>query len=74
MRKGEDNKYNPSLLSSTISLDIALSNYLLGSKNLEEDYAPPVKNPRKRRQRSTTPNPKVPTLSNRPSTRLRSKR
>ena len=49
MRKGEDNKYNSSLLSSTISLDIALSNYLLGSKNLEEDYALPIKNLRKRR-------------------------
>jgi len=74
MRKGEDNKYNFSLLSSIISLDVALSNCLLGSKNLEEDYALPIKNPRKRRQRSATPDPKVPTYSNRPSTRLRSKR
>ena len=74
MRKGEDDKYNSFLLSSTMSLDVALSNCLLGSENLEEDYAPPVKNLRKRRQRSATPDPKVPTHSNRPSTRLRSRR
>ena len=49
MRKGKDNKYNSSLLFSTIFLDKALSNYLLGSKNLEEDYALPIKNLRKRR-------------------------
>jgi len=49
MRKGEDDKYNLSLLSSIIFLDIALSNCLLGSKDLEEDYALPIKNPRKRR-------------------------
>jgi len=74
MRKSKDDKYNLSLLSSTISLDIALSDYLLGSKDLEEDYALPVKNPRKRRRRSATPDPKVPARSNRPSTRLRSRR
>ena len=36
------------LLSFTISLDIALSNYLLESKDLEVDYALPIKNLRKR--------------------------
>ena len=46
--KGKNNKYNFSLLFSTIFLDIALSNYLLGSKDLEEDYALPIKNLRKR--------------------------
>ena len=74
MRKGEDNEYNPSLPSSTVSSDVALSDCLSESKDLEEDYAPPVKNPRKRCRRSATPNPKVPAHSNRPSTRLRSRR
>ena len=49
VRKGEDNEYNPFLLSSLESLDVALSNCLLESKDLDKDYALPIKNLRKRR-------------------------
>jgi len=74
VRKGEDDEYNPSLPSSAVSSDVALSDCLSGSEDLEEDYAPPVKNPRKRRRRSATPDPEVPARSDRPSARLRSRR
>ena len=71
VRKGEDNKYNPFLPSSLASSDVALSDCLSESKDVDEEYAPPVKNPRKRRRRSATPEPEVPIYSERRSTRLR---
>ena len=71
MRKDEDNKYNPSLPSSLASSDIALSDCLSESEDVDKEYTPPVKNPRKRRRRSATPEPEVPIHSDRRSTRLR---
>jgi len=59
------------LPSSLASSDIALSNCLSESEDVDEEYAPPVKNPRKRRRRSATPEPEVPIHSDRRSTRLR---
>jgi len=70
VRKGEDDEYNPSLPSSLESSDVALSDCLSESEDLDEDYAPPVKNPRKRRRRSVTPEAEVPVHSDRRSARL----